>query len=214
MVMGDQRARLRVSASVVWASFEPSGGDGITGYRAGLHFTDADREQVAAFGARNRQLTDTAAPVVAFPPVPSATPGGPIEETEPLAPHEAAPPPATTAPPITLREPDEGKAEQARPAAPPQPAPDVDTPAPPKRKARKQKAAKREKRPSKATKQKRTAPTDQLRGLPAGAHVVIKVGRKKQTVTLVKVKQNRFLATTAIGEELDLSAEQFVRVEQ
>jgi hypothetical protein len=95
----------------------------------------------------------------------------------------------------------------------------ADTPAPPKPKAKpkskpgKKKAAKRERKP-KAAKKSVPASGDQLQGLSAGARVVVNVGRKKQTVSLVKVKRTRFFATSSGGKELDLSVEQFIRTEE
>ena len=49
----DSEQHLRITASVVWASFEPS--RGTPHYRAGLQFIDADPEAVEAFCTRHRQ---------------------------------------------------------------------------------------------------------------------------------------------------------------
>ena len=62
MSMVDEETRLQFRASVVWVSYELSGGKGITGYRAGVNFLDADREGVEAFCARNRRTTDISKP--------------------------------------------------------------------------------------------------------------------------------------------------------
>ena len=82
MSMTDDGAALRFAASVVWASLVRSRGDGITGYRAGVTFLDADRERVAAFCMRNRKTT--AASPLAAPAESESTPAetavaGPVE---------------------------------------------------------------------------------------------------------------------------------------
>ena len=95
--------------------------------------------------------------------------------------------------------------------------------APPKRTSRKKKAAKRDKTTKTAstantaktprTATKKGSAAGQLRDLKEGARVVVKVGRKKQTVTPINVTRTRFVARTADGEELDLGVGQFVRAE-
>ena len=74
MSMVDEETRLQFRAAVVWVSYELSAGKGITGYRAGVNFLDADRDGVEAFCARNRRTTDFPEPIrrPRRPPEPAA----------------------------------------------------------------------------------------------------------------------------------------------
>ena len=51
----DSEQDLNIAASVMWAVFEPTRGDGPPHYRAGLKFIDADPEIIEAFSVRHRQ---------------------------------------------------------------------------------------------------------------------------------------------------------------
>ncbi len=51
LAMALEKECLRISALVVWASFEPACGTGRPKYRAGLQFSQADPKRVAAFSA-------------------------------------------------------------------------------------------------------------------------------------------------------------------
>ena len=62
MSVADKETALRCVATVVWVWYEGPSARGITGYRAGLYFVNADREGIAAFGARNRRVLDSVKP--------------------------------------------------------------------------------------------------------------------------------------------------------
>ena len=58
MSVADKETSLRFVATIVWAWYEGPGGRGITGYRVGLHFVNADREGITAFCTRNLRVPD------------------------------------------------------------------------------------------------------------------------------------------------------------
>ena len=170
VALNDQQVRLRFSARVVWASYEVARGDGPSGYRAGLHFIDASREQVSAFGARNR-LAPATTPTVSFPPVTIPAPASPAvpnatSEAPALPAVEPAAPPAPVISPM--------ETARSEPETPVEPAS-----APPKRTSRKKKAAKRDKTTKTAstantaktprTATKKGSAAGQLRDLKEGA---------------------------------------------
>ena len=142
MSMRDEGAALQFAASVVWASLARSRGDGITGYRAGVTFLDADRELVAAFCMRNRKITD--APPLAASVEVLSTPA----ETAVMVPVEAR------------RDPEDVASESDQPPLDPA-APAV--PAAPKKKSARKPKAKRAQAPKK-TRQRNPATTEFLRG--------------------------------------------------
>ncbi len=51
----DSEQDLNVTASVMWALFEPTPGNALPQYRAGVKFIDADPEIIEAFSVRHRQ---------------------------------------------------------------------------------------------------------------------------------------------------------------
>ena len=84
MSVSDKETALHWVATVVWTRIEGPGERGIR-YRAGLYFVNADREEITAFGTRNRRALDSAkpaAPQMTPPRVAVGTAPGPVPRAQ------------------------------------------------------------------------------------------------------------------------------------
>ena len=156
MSMTDDGAALQFTGSVVWASLGRSRADGITGYRAGVTFLDADRERVAAFCMRNRKITDAPPPAESAESqstaaesqaAPAESQSTPAESQAASAQSQSTPAETAVAVPVEARRDPEGVASESD-----QPPLDPAAPAVPaalKKKAARNPSAKRAKAPKK-----------------------------------------------------------------